>query len=544
MLAGLRFGGPYVIWLDDLERFMGADGLSSQVLERCIRLYGHKVAIVATMRLQEYVRYGGHGESAVGSGEREIWRNGRDVLRLAVKVRMDRLWSQEERGLARGHSDARVQKALGLADRFGVAEILAAGPQLVEAWHSAWVPGANPRGAALVQVAVDARRSGIHAPLARETLVSGHRHYLDVRGGTDLAPESLVAAFEWAQRPTGSAVAGRMLISDGRGRFRCFDYLVDALGRDLVPDRIWELLLANASPEEAMDMGLVSLTDSFYLRARAAFEKAASAGLGAADVALATVLGKTGQTVQAVAGLRVLVADRINRLGPEHPETLDAHAQLAYFECKQGNFRIALELLTSLHAIRSAVLGPDHPDTLDTELWIALNLGRLGNPIEARDRCSALLGRFEEALGPSHIDVLDVRARLAWWTGKCGEYAKAERLSRALLDDRVRLLGRRHVDTLYARSHLIVYTLAQGRDEEALRLAQALARDRAAYLGVTHPHTLHTRRQVARFLSALGHPDEAALTYAQLLVDHRSALGPDHPLTLKVMRRMWAMQAR
>jgi hypothetical protein len=73
--------------------------------------------------------------------------------------------------------------------RFGVAEYLAAGPQLLAEWRDAWSPGQHPRGAALVAAAVDARRAGLHTPVAEALLRRLHEHYLTERGGSTLRPE-------------------------------------------------------------------------------------------------------------------------------------------------------------------------------------------------------------------------------------------------------------------------------------------------------------------------------------------------------------------
>jgi hypothetical protein len=64
------------------------------------------------------------------------------------------------------------------------------GPHLLARWRNGWAPGEHPRGAALVAAAVDARRAGMHEPLACDLLFTMHEYYLSDRGaaGFDLKP--------------------------------------------------------------------------------------------------------------------------------------------------------------------------------------------------------------------------------------------------------------------------------------------------------------------------------------------------------------------
>ena len=50
-------------------------------------------------------------------------------------------------------------------------------------------------------------------------------------------------------------------------------------------------------------------------------------------------------------------------LGPEHPDTLTAMANLAVTYSKQGKYDEAEELKLKVLDLSQKVLGPDHPDT-------------------------------------------------------------------------------------------------------------------------------------------------------------------------------------
>ncbi len=92
-----------------------------------------------------------------------------------------------------------------MTDTFGLAELLADGPELARDWQNGWRPGGHPRGAALVAAAVDCRRAGLSDPVPVELLADLAEHYLDARGGDTLRPESLEDAWSWARKPARGA---------------------------------------------------------------------------------------------------------------------------------------------------------------------------------------------------------------------------------------------------------------------------------------------------------------------------------------------------
>jgi len=64
------------------------------------------------------------------------------------------------------------------------------------------------------------------------------------------------------------------------------------------------------------------------------------------------------------------------------------------------------------------VLGPEHPDTLTARANLARWTGEAGEPGGARDHLAALLPVIEQVSGPEHPDTLAVRHELARWTGE------------------------------------------------------------------------------------------------------------------------------
>jgi hypothetical protein len=71
---------------------------------------------------------------------------------------------------------------------------------------------------------------------------------------------------------------------------------------------------------------------------------------------------------------------------------------------------------TALLPTIEEVLGPTHPDTLRARANLADFTGMAGDPAAARDQFTALLPTIEEVLEPTHPDTLTARADLAHWT--------------------------------------------------------------------------------------------------------------------------------
>jgi hypothetical protein len=74
-----------------------------------------------------------------------------------------------------------------------------------------------------------------------------------------------------------------------------------------------------------------------------------------------------------------------------------------------------------LHTYGQRVSGAEHPDTLTARHNLAYWTGEAGDAAGARDRSAALLPIRERVLAPEHPDTLATRNKLAHWTGKVAE---------------------------------------------------------------------------------------------------------------------------
>jgi hypothetical protein len=155
-----------VVWLDDLERFAGPNGLDTVLLNRLCPPGSSEVVLLATLRDEER-----------GAVDNEIDR----LLRLATTVRVSFEWTEDERESARGRrSDPWIADWLDHGEGTGLAEHVVAGPAVLERWQSGR-NGKQLAAAALVSAAIDCRRAGFVEPVPGAALVELSRGYLDPR---------------------------------------------------------------------------------------------------------------------------------------------------------------------------------------------------------------------------------------------------------------------------------------------------------------------------------------------------------------------------
>jgi tetratricopeptide (TPR) repeat protein len=243
-----------VIWLDDLDRFLAAPFIPTNSLDEALRT---DAVLIGTMRADRLDLLSPRHERGLNHETRTLVRAARAITARAHVLYLDRNWSTEETKRAERCADPRVAEAARHSKEYGIAEYLAAGPQLYLEWKNAWAPGLHPRGAAVVAAAVDLKRAGIDAPVSRELLERLHKTYLQQRGGIRLRPESLLDAFHWALEPLHATSSLLMPFEDDM--FKAYDYLAEALIREgsasTPPDEVWESAIDEFSTDDAHTVG-------------------------------------------------------------------------------------------------------------------------------------------------------------------------------------------------------------------------------------------------------------------------------------------------
>lgn len=514
-----------VVWLDDVERFFGAHGLTVPLLQQMLAA---NAVVLGTIRVAELDRFGARHEAGLDRDDRDGWRTAREVLRLAVEIPMSRRWSAPELDRASQSSDRRVRSALRMTDTFGLAELLADGPELARDWRNAWRPGGQPRGAALVAAAVDCRRAGLADPVPVKLLARLAEHYLEAHGGATLRPEPLDEAVTWATKPARGASS--LLMPAGEGRVLAFDYLID-LEAEPIPVPVWLDLVDWCDPEQALGVGLTARRVSRFEAAEAAYGKAAEAGVPGGTAGLAEMIGSGGEAERAV----TLLTEALTRMSPDDPETLGLRGMLARFSQQTDEPERAAQMFAELLDDCDARLGPDHPDTLEVRLQAAIQLGESRNQSKATRRLAELVDDCLRVYGPDHHETLRARHQHATWTGRRGERPRALELFTELLADRLRVQGPDHPNTLSTRFQIAVWTHNAGDTERAVELFIELLSDSVRVLGEHHPHTVSARYRLGLSARDIGQVDLAVeqLTIVRASWIDRFGSDSDHVTTVR-----------
>jgi tetratricopeptide (TPR) repeat protein len=259
-----------VVWLDDLEQYLVPDGLDVGLLEKLCPFGRQDVAVVSTIRDEELARWRQAGLADYGNDDLAITRLERRISQVITRLPRERLIAvgqyltdAEREPLVSARLESRVATALEAGERsensVGFAEYLAAGPAMIDRWSVGDGPLFDV-GQALISAAVDCRRAGYNRPLDSKVLARLHRRYVSParRNRADLP--SVEHGFAWACQPVLGASS---CLSPRQGaRYLASDYLIDRtqaglgpLAATVVPDEVWDVLLAIDDPQEIASVG-------------------------------------------------------------------------------------------------------------------------------------------------------------------------------------------------------------------------------------------------------------------------------------------------
>jgi len=260
---------------------------------------------------------------------------------------------------------------------------------------------------------------------------------------------------------------------------------------------------------------------------------------------IASYLGRSGSHPAAMELYQGVFEARARALGPEHPDTLIARSNLAWWTGETGNVAGARDECAALLPVIERALGPEHPDTLGARANLARWTGQAGDAAGARDQYAELLSVRERVSGAEHPRTVAAREGVARWTGYAGDAAGARDLFAALLPIRERVSGPEHPDTLFACEGLASWTGQAGDAAGARDLFAALLPIRERVSGPEHPDTLTAREGLADWTGQAGDAAGARDLFAALLPEIRRVLGPEHPDTLATHRGLayWSGEA-
>ena len=252
-----------VIWLDDIDRLVGSDGITDGMLRR---LSAAGNVIVGTMRATDYYRF-----QPTDRFRPPEW----DAICIFERVFISRELSvQECERIKEVIDDHETEERIR---RCGVGEYVGAAERIDEALRLG--PAVNPVGHALVRGAADWQRAGITRPIPISVLMALAVPHLDIRGRLSLSDQQTVeAALKWATQDINPTVS--LLERSGQDIFTIFDYALDLICREEapVPDATWQIAIDNATPPELISVGFMAQANRRMDFAKQAWRKAAASG--------------------------------------------------------------------------------------------------------------------------------------------------------------------------------------------------------------------------------------------------------------------------
>lgn len=205
------------------------------------------------------------------------------------------------------------------------------------------------------------------------------------------------------------------------------------------------------------------------------------------------------------AALRLVIGNTLDRIG--QPKEAAYH------------LRRALEL-------RRKTLGPDHPDTLTAQEDLAFFTGeRLQEPQEAERLSRATWEARSRVLGPEHPKTLESLDTLAGALSLLGHFDEAEILQTKCVEARRRVRGEAHKDTLQSLNNLGSLLIRQGRHAQAEPILIECLQIEEQSLGAEHPETLVVRGNLANVQLFLGKFEDAEATLNTAVVICRKTVG-------------------
>ncbi|NUW39577.1 tetratricopeptide repeat protein [Nonomuraea rhodomycinica] len=407
-----------VVWLDELQRYL--DG-SRPLTAATVRTLLHRRAVlIATLWPDRYTTY----TQPPKPDRPDPHADARELLGPAEVVHLDAELSPAEHERARTAAeagDARI--TLGLeSDDYGLFQVIAAAPQLIDRWR-----GADPYAAAVLTAAVDATRLGVRSPLSAELLREAAPGYCDARQRGNAPANWFEASLAYlTQELHGAAAVLAPIAAPGTmGRpvgYQLADYLQQHLGERRrtakVPATTWHALASH-------------LTDP------------------------------DDQVRTCVAALNRLLYDYVLQVLPSSPHTGDLPAvdRLAHLLAEHGRMEEAIALLTSQADAGNRYAAQDLADLLV----------RYGREDQLRARADAgdrfALHRLADLVAEQGREE-ELRAR-----ADAGDRHAAERLAELLaehghVEEAITILRTADPDDGGAAAQLATLLAAHGREAE------------------------------------------------------------------------------
>jgi hypothetical protein len=230
-----------------------------------------------------------------------------------------------------------------------------------------------------------------------------------------------------------------------------------------------------------------------------------------------------------------------DRLGPDHPDTLESMHNLANAYAALGDESEAFQLREETLTRRNARLGPEHVDTLRSRLALASSyaiLNRFDDALKLDQQTAALM---EAKLGPEHSETLQAMNSLARDYKNVRRFDDAVTLLEKTLAIQQRTLGRDHLETLGGMIRLANAYNDLSQHAKAVQLREEALVLQRLKLPADHPDLLTSMYTLANGYGFLQRYTDALKLHKEVLALRKAKFGPDHP---QVLWSTWGVAAQ
>ncbi|WP_129306615.1 FxSxx-COOH system tetratricopeptide repeat protein [Streptomyces sp. L2] len=254
--------------------------------------------------------------------------------------------------------------------------------------------------------------------------------------------------------------------------------------------------------------------------------------------AVAHDLRLLGRYRDALARQEPLVRTHVQVLGPQHPQTLEARAQLTMCRRREGGHSQDLApsmagLLEQLARLR----GREHYRTLAFVTNYGNYLREHGDLSQARDLIDEAEAGYRALLGPAHPVATGMLTNTALVMQAAGERAEALAMFESALAGLTSTLTGDHPWVLGCALNTASARNFNGRIPEAVELSRETLRRSRHVLGHEHPLTLSCQVALAADLRAAHEQEEAGKLEEDALLTLTRTLGAQHPHTISARQR-------
>jgi TPR repeat protein len=282
--------GRSVVWLDDIERYLGPGQLSHRVVRRMLADPAQPVILVGTIWPEHYDRLRAHTSD---QDVQDLQRDAREILALARRFDVPSHFSPQESEHAAdiAETDPRIDEALRHPETGSMTAVLACAPELIRRLTQP----SNPVGAAVITAAIHARLCGHPSVVPVPLLRNLAQVYLNGAQRARAGADWFDTAVDWACMPVRGVIAPLAPYAREVGElhgYQVSDVLVQYADTDSatfrdIPNATWEHLVTEANTAACLMIGMFASFRGLPQFAQRALERAAETG----DTNAMTALG-------------------------------------------------------------------------------------------------------------------------------------------------------------------------------------------------------------------------------------------------------------